>query len=235
MNTDELKKRPEESERQYIWRLASGMENGLYELNWPMLTDVLNRELHDDAPLAESTYRKAYSAAKAYLADVFLPMFSERGADETIRDQIRDLKKERMKVQTEKLELNRWLRENARDEMIVQQLVNAINSLEPLTPPAPSFAADGDKGYCLMFGDEHVGAEFEIRGLNGEILNAYSPEIFEERMWKLLNEVIYIIQKEGISTLHVFNLGDFTDGVLRVGQLMKLRYGVVEGLSLIHI
>ena len=34
----------------------------------------------------------------------------------------------------------------------------------------------------LVFGDEHYGAEFELKGLFGEIINSYSPEIFEKRM-----------------------------------------------------
>ena len=32
-----------------------------------------------------------------------------------------------------------------------------------------------------------------------------------------------------IDILNVFSMGDFSDGILRVSQLMKLRYGVVDG------
>ena len=80
-----------------------------------------------------------------------------------------------------------------------------------------------------MYGDEHFGIEYELRGLFGDIINAYSPEIFEERMWDLFNQTVEIADKENIDTLHVFNMGDFNDGILRVSQLMKLRYGVVDG------
>ncbi len=80
-----------------------------------------------------------------------------------------------------------------------------------------------------MYGDEHFGIEYELKGLFGDIINAYSPEIFEERMWDLFNQTVEIIDKENIDTLHVFNMGDFKDGILRVSQLMKLRYGVVDG------
>ena len=48
-------------------------------------------------------------------------------------------------------------------------------------------------------------------------------------MWALLYKTLEIIKKEDLTTLYVFSLGDFTDGVLRCSQLMKLRYGVVEG------
>lgn len=139
-----------------------------------------------------------------------------------------ELKKERYKIQTEKLELNRWLRENARDELIVEHICQAVKQLEPLEVPMPIFTENSDRAGILIFGDEHYGTEFTIRGLSNEIINAYSPEIFEKRMWDLLSQALQIVKKEGFSKLHVFSMGDFEDGLLRIKQLMQLRYGVVE-------
>ncbi len=141
---------------------------------------------------------------------------------------LNQIKKERYKLQTEKLELNRWLRENARDELIVEHICQAVAELEPLDIPAPIFAENNNRAGILIFGDEHYGTEFTIRGLSNEVINAYSPEIFEDRMWDLLNQTIQIVQKENFSKIYVFSMGDFEDGLLRVKQLMQLRYGVVE-------
>lgn len=146
-----------------------------------------------------------------------------------LQEQKLSLQKERYKLQTEKLENNRWIRENARDELIVEKIVDAINNLKPLQIPEVLPIIHNTKGYAFCFGDEHFGVDFEIRGLYNEILNAYSPEIFEKRMWDLLNKVIEIIDKEQITKLNVFSMGDFSDGILRCGQLMKLKYGVIEG------
>lgn len=146
-----------------------------------------------------------------------------------IAEQRRELEKERIKLQTEKLEYNRWLREEARDELITEKICDAINLLSPIDVPTPIVHGHSGRGYCLVFGDEHYGVEYELKGLFGNILNSYSPEIFEERMWSLLNQTIEIINKENIDTLHVFSMGDFSEGILRVSQLMKLRYGVVDG------
>lgn len=143
--------------------------------------------------------------------------------------QVRELKKERYKIQTEKLELNRWLRENARDELIVEHICQAIEKLEPLPIPKPIQVMEGERAGILIFGDEHYGTEYEIRGLNNEIINAYSPEIFENRMWSLLNQTLDIILREGFNKIYVFSMGDFEDGLLRVQQLMKLKYGILEG------
>lgn len=148
-----------------------------------------------------------------------------------VSSQIRELQKERYKLQTEKLEVNRWLRENARDELIVEHICQEINRMEPLKVPSviPVDYTDIDRSYCLVFGDEHFGVEFELKDLAGNVINSYSPDVFKKRMWTLLNKVIKIIEKESIKTLHIFNMGDFSDGCLRTSQLMKLRCGVVDG------
>ena len=127
--------------------------------------------------------------------------------------QMRELQKERYKIQTEKLELNRWLRENARDELIVEHICQAVEKLEPLVIPDPIHTELLDREGVLLFGDEHYGTEFEIRGLHNEIINSYSPEVFESRMWNLLDQVVSIVRKEGFSQIHVFSMGDFEDGL----------------------
>lgn len=113
--------------------------------------------------------------------------------------------------------------------MITEKICDAITALSPLDIPDYIEPIHNNRSYCLVFGDEHFGAEFEIKDLFGNIINSYNPEIFKSRMWNLLNKTIEIIEKESIDTLHVFSMGDFSDGCLRVSQLMKLRCGVVDG------
>ena len=112
---------------------------------------------------------------------------------------------------------------------IIEKICNSISSLPSLDIPLHIPTTYNSRAYALCFGDEHYGVEYELKGLFGDILNAYSPEIFEERMWNLFNQTIEVIQKENIDTLNIFSMGDFADGALRVSQLMKLRYGVVDG------
>lgn len=229
---DILKKLPEENEGQYIWRIGQAKDAGLLNATWDELAPRLNTELGIDETewRGESAWRKKYRVMQQSYDDVFSKMqFSESRLSD-IEEQTRELDKARMKLQTEKLEYNRWLREEARDELIAEKIVAAVRELSPLEVPTPILGRSGySESAVLCFGDEHYGTEFTIYGLHGEIINQYSPEIFEERMYKLLNQTIYIIQKEELKTLYVFNLGDFSDGVLRYSQLMKLRYGVVEG------
>ena len=228
---DILKKLPEENEDQCIWKVGQAKDAGLIDSTWEDLTPRLNAELGIDETewRGSSAFRKAYR----WMQRAYDNVFRQNGFIGTQGDELdvkkRALEKEKIKLRTEKLEYNRWLREEARDELICEKICNEIRSTHSLDIPKPIIVDKANRSAVLAFGDEHYSAEFTIYGLYGEIINSYSPEIFEQRMWDLFYQVIDIIQKEELTTLHVFALGDFTDGILRCSQLMKLRYGVVEG------
>lgn len=199
---------------------------------WQEVADVLNELLGTN--YASSTFRKKRQCFDAmFQANQCKWADSQEQIDKLDR-KIREFEIAKIKLQSEKIEYSRWLREQARDELIAEKICDTIYSIEPLTipDPLPFEKTDKSKEYVLCFGDEHYDAEFEIRGLFGEILNAYSPEIFEKRMWHLFNKTIEVIHKEEITHLNVFSMGDFGDGCLRVSQLFQLRHGVVDGTIL---
>ena len=139
------------------------------------------------------------------------------------------IQKERIKLQTEKQEYRKWVRELARDELITEHIVDAIKHLDPLQIPDIIIPQHQKREYLLTISDAHYGIEFDIKDLYGRTINAYSPEIFERRMWYLLGKVIEIIKQEDIHELHIFELGDALDGILRANsQLMQLRYGIID-------
>lgn len=212
-----------ENEYEYIYRICSNKDAiG----TWPDVADILNNELGNE--YTESRYRKMYQMFSKMLEATHTGRNADAEYAEELRQLKRDLEKERKKIQTEKIEYNKWLREEARDEMITDSIREEISKLDPL----PTFARIPEtpqwREGIVCFGDEHFGTEFVIHGLKGEILNAYSPEIFFLRMDSLLNQVIDICEKEQLTSIRVFSLGDFVDGILRVSQLMKLRYGIIE-------
>ena len=213
-----------ETDEELIFRICNDKEQiG----SWQDVADIINELTGND--YGESTYRKKYQAFQKMLS-ANQSKFADSDAQlKEIEVQKRELEKAKVKLQTEKLEYARWIREEARDELIIEKICESIASLPSLEIPQYIQPGHKTRAYALVFGDEHYGAEFEIKGLFGDVLNAYSPEIFEERMWSLFNQTVEIIQKENIDTLNVFSMGDFGDGCLRVSQLMKLRYGVVDG------
>ncbi len=228
----ELHKRNDENEEQFIWRLGREKDAGTLDLEWSEIAKIINKECREDENeyRDESAYRKPYQQAKRfYEAGVFEDLTSEKYA-ELIRAEQRELRKERQKFSDEKLEYNRWLREEARDELIIEKFCQAVSSLPTLVHPNFRIIDTGNAKKCgiLCFADTHYGAEFCIKGLYGEIINEYSPEIFEKRMGELLNMTIEKVRKEGFTKIKIFSLGDELDGILRASQLMKLRYGIVD-------
>ena len=229
--SDILKKLTDENEDQYIWKVGQAKDAGLIDSTWEELTPRLNAELgiEETEWRGSSAFRKAYRWMQRAYDNVFRQngFIGTQGDDLDVKK--RALEKEKIKLQTEKLEYNKWLREEARDELICEKICNEIKANNSLVAPKPLVVDKANRSAVLAFGDEHYAAEFTIYGLYGEIINSYSPEIFEQRMWDLFYQTVDIIQKEELTTLYVFSLGDFTDGILRCSQLMKLRYGVVEG------
>lgn len=218
-------------EAEFLSRQFDLLSNRLDDpaIEWQDVVDL--RSEYTGETEHRDTIRKGAKLFYEYLQAGWIknPNENQIAATAQATSQICELQKERYKLQTEKLELNRWLRENARDELIVEHICQAIRELEPLLIPEPIYSEPSSREGILVFGDEHYGTAFEIKGLNNEVINTYSPEIFEKRMWNLLEQTISIIQKEGFSKIHVFSMGDFEDGLLRIKQLMQLRYGVVEG------
>ena len=227
---DILKRLPQENEDQYIWKVGQAKDAGLIDSTWEELTPRLNTELgiEETEWRGSSAFRKAYR----WMQRAYDNVFRQNGFIGTQGDELdvkmRELKKEKVKIQTEKLEYSRWLREEARDELIAEKICEAIKTLPPLEIPKRIIPTHSKREGILLLADAHYGAEFKITGLFGEILNEYSPEIFEARMWNLLDQVVEICHKEGFTSLNVYDLGDEIDGLLRVSQLWKLRYGVID-------
>lgn len=147
----------------------------------------------------------------------------------TIRESQREVKKERVKLQTEKAEYNKWIREDAREELFIEKIIDAMKECTP--PPVRPVVVKQEetpREGVLCFADCHFGAEFKVFGLNNEVLNEYSPEIFYSRMDELLSETVKRANENGLSKIKVLFLGDALDGFLRHSQLMTLRYGVVD-------
>lgn len=215
---------PGETNDQLIYRVTKDKD---IIGSWNDVADVLNQLL--GTHYGESKFRKDKATFDRMLnanRDMFVDSDKQL---QDIRIAQRELEKTRKKIQTEKLEYSKWLREDARAEMVTEKICNAVRELKTLDIPEYIPPIHDHKSYLLCLADAHYGIEFEIKDLFGNIINEYSPEIFETRMWNLLNKVVQIVNKEHITELNVWELGDGLQGVLRLNsQLMKLRYGIID-------
>lgn len=153
--------------------------------------------------------------------------------DESILDELTmktlELKKERQKNQTINAQINKNIRLVARNEMTQDLIVGAIENLDPLAFPKSTFPrAISAQEAILPISDVHFGKECKILGLKGEVINEYNEDVYKRRMEDLLKETIRISHKEDIEKLNVLLTGDLIDGILRMTQLQKLQYGIVD-------
>lgn len=126
-------------------------------------------------------------------------------------------------------EINMTYRAKSRSEALQDAVIRAAKEMPPiLMPEAMSRRTIGKRTLVLCIADCHYGAEWTVRGLRGEILNHYDPDVFHARMADLLEQTREILEREEISDVELLLCGDSLDGMLRNSQLMKLRWGVVE-------
>ena len=132
-----LQKLPSENESQYIWKVGQAKDSGLIDSTWEELTPILNTQcgISEEDFRGSSAWRKRYRVMQQAWDDVFSQQIFTEKHTETIQEHKRELEKEKIKLQTEKLEYNRWLREEARDELICEHICNAIKELPPLEVP----------------------------------------------------------------------------------------------------
>lgn len=220
----------EESLNDYLVRLGTMMD--VYDLNWIQIAEIMNKQPEIDEEYSESKYRKdfaSYVKWKQYI----LNQLDENELIKDIEDKTLILKKERVKLQSEKVEYNKLLREHARAELLDEKIIESVANRPTIVVPDIYIKKNNAKRDILFpICDAHDGVEFKLLGWDGEVLNEYSPEILEKRMWTLLEEFIRINDDQKINHVTLPNLGDSVDGVLRMSQLMSLRLGVTD--SAIH-
>lgn len=142
---------------------------------------------------------------------------------------------ERQKMRDIVRQANTLYRTESRSELLRETIREAIKDLPKMQgagrlwmTPECEDKEGKDKCLVLALGDFHYGADIHIEGLRGEVINEFNHEVFEERMDKLLQETINIIEREHLVYVHVCLVGDLIDGMLRQSQLMRLEYGIIE-------
>jgi len=224
-------KRDNESKYDFIKRIVYGkMVDKTLDIDYELLSEPIFGE--------GNCYNSSEVRKRMYGIKYLIDIIDQQNIDSIQDDDVlksyelkkQELQKEKIKIQTEKLNLSQMLREEARYELFTERAIEAINNSNPLLIPEIHIENNKypNREGVLIFADPHYGKDLEIKGLRGEILNKYSPEIFEKRMWQLLEETVVICNKEDFTSIKILSLGDELEGMLRIGQLMNLRYGVVE-------
>lgn len=138
---------------------------------------------------------------------------------------IHELEKQKVKIRTLNLELSRYRREEAREELLYEQIKEEMKTLDtPMFRPLYKSINQRKKGWVLGLSDIHFNSYFEI--LN----NSYSIEIVKDRFNTLLNDMVEIINKEKISKIIVLNNGDSIQGLIHLSDIKINQTTVVKSV-----
>lgn len=173
-----------------------------------------------------------YIRRGAKVFSIFLKHLEDMGdveAEGEMQDMLEQLKAERIKIQTANLEYNAIQRAEARNDLFNEQIIKAIERLEPIKGTRPKLSIepyDKHRTALLAISDLHAGSTFTVKGIYNEIVNEYSYDIMCARLWSIIDK----IEADDIvfDDLTVAICGDLVEGILRESSLTKLREPVTD-------
>lgn len=167
--------------------------------------------------------QKKYQMFSSMLSDNSNLIFKDDKYLNQINAEKMALECERYKLNATKVEMSRLLRQQSRFELFYE---NVRNVLQPLPPPNDlkvSHTKNIDsKEYVLTIADLQCGACFELP------TNSYCIHECKLRFERLAIQTIQYIINHGISVLHVIELGDTVQGILRISDIQLNESSVVE-------
>lgn len=214
----EIKKNPNETEEQFLWRIGQMVDSGQIE-SWKSINNIVNKELgiEEDRWRDESAFRKRYQAAKHFYDNCFSKMESDTYVKEmkVITDR---LYKERKKFYDQKREYNKLLTSDARAEHLTEEIIlaaNRLNEFNPLVFENKYFDSNVHKEALIAFSDWHYGM------ITDNIWNKYDTKICKQRVKKFVEIAKEFLELNNIGVLNIVMLGDAANGAIHVSCRVK--------------
>ena len=189
-----LNKKADESELQYIWRLALAKDSGSLDMTWEELADVFNENLENN--YGSSAYRKKFQQAQHFYDDVFSKMDDTEYSQELMK-QKREL--ERLKIQFRD-ERNAWNKQNYTDARVEQKLDYLEEELRDMGkvdfPQHEIVETKGDNDMLVILSDFHIGQCFD------SAWGKYNSDIAFKRVEQLAEKVRKVQYKHKSENLY---------------------------------
>lgn len=199
------------------------------DLDWTEIVNKYGLEMHSD------TLRKA---SRTVFGGAFVLNFyrerdaaqnAEAGYLESIRREKNELKKERQKLQDERLEYQRLLREQARKESFIELVKRVLRSeVKPLAYKGhPEINGDNDMIVCLS--DIHAG--IEVRNF----FNNFDIKELKARLRKYLGEILSIQQSHHCKECYLVLGGDLISGWIHKNLRLQNNENVIEQVKTVSV
>lgn len=221
---DILKKRADENEAQYIFRIGQAKASNVITDRWEDINPILNTELGltEDEWKDVSVYRKRYRLYEDAWNNIFSKCnFTDEQAL-TIEEQKRELEKAKIKLRDERIDYQKSLREDARRESFIELIERAFAvNVKPFEyQPSPVIDSNEDMVVCLS--DLHAGIEVN------NWLNKYDTGILAQRLCKYLDEIKSIQELHKCKVCHVVLGGDMISGIIHNQLRLQNNENVIE-------
>lgn len=227
-----VKRKDNENEEQFIWRIGQLKDAGTIDMDWEEVADIINHEFrsNEDEYRVSSAYRKPYQEAKRfYEANVFKDLTSEVYA-KIIREEQQNLKKEKQKLSDERVELQRLLREQARRESFIDTIKSAMaKEVERLDYVAPITVEESDNDMIVCLSDLHTGLEVN------SAFNNFNTDILKVRLQEYLTEIKEIQETYKCKNCYLVLGGDLISGSIHIQIRLENNENVIEQVKVISI
>lgn len=219
-----LNKKADESELQYIWRLALAKDSGSLDMTWEELADVFNENLENN--YGSSAYRKKFQQAQHFYDDVFSKMDDTEYSQELMK-QKREL--ERLKIQFRD-ERTAWNKQNYTDARVEQKLDYLEEELRDMGkidfPEHEIVETKGDNDMLVILSDFHIGQCFD------SAWGKYNSDIAFKRVEQLAEKVRKVQYKHKSENLYVAISGDLISGSIHKSIAITNREDVITQIKI---
>lgn len=221
-NTDIL---DNETESQYLWRIGQAKENGILNMTWNQVADLMNSNFREDESeyRTESAYRKAYASAKKFNTDVF----QKSDRSEELDAQLRELERQKIKFRDYKRSWNKQNYEASRFDEVIDILEERLDNFSKQfdIPEDIAVSFENDAMICCL-SDLHIGQTFS------STFGEYNSSIAKDRMEKYLLETIKIGKLHGVNRVYLFLLGDNISNALHKTLEVTNKENVIDQMKL---
>ena len=224
----EIKKLPEETEEQFLWRVGQMVDSGKIE-SWASVNDIVNKEVLGEDEWkyrTESAWRKRYQAAKAFYEGCFSKMESDTYANE-VAVMKRELERAKIQFRDER---NAWQKQNYIDARVESKLdlleekLSEIGKINFTNHERIEIFGDNDLICCLS--DLHIGQTFE------SAFGEYNSSIARKRLDDYLYEIVKIGRRHNSENVYLNLLGDQISGNIHLSIQVSNRENIIEQVKL---
>lgn len=227
---NELKRRENENEEQYLWRVGQLKDSGILNMDWDELAERINKEWRadEDEYRTSSAYRKPYNQAKRFYEAGVFSKFDEDEYVDKLNEQKRELEKSKVAYRDER---SAWNKQNRIEARIEEKLDNLERELQDIGKSLYDVSENvsvrcGDNSLIVMLSDLHTGQTFDSP------FGQYNTQILKYRMSKLLSKVIAIGNRHNSVMVNVVLLGDQISGNIHNTIQVSNRENVIEQIKI---